>query len=110
MYKPPVNIKQYWNIVDTYWDDIYHILSLYLPTHMNQWIDGEPLQKSLGEYILELKETRNPRIVRAFNAAWFNAPDDYGIWNNASWGKFCDLCSEEWCLYEEREEEESEES
>jgi len=104
MYKPPVNIEQYWAIVDTCWDDINHILNLYLPTHMRQWIDGTALEKTLGEYLIELKETRNPRIVRAFNAAWWNCPEeDAGEWKHKSWYVLCDLCSEEWCLYEERE-------
>lgn len=102
-YKAPTNKKEYWEIVDTCWEDISHILNMYLPTFNNKWIDNTKLDKTLGEYILELKDSRNPRIVRAFNAAWWSAPDDIGIWDNPSWGKFCDLCSEEWCLHEERE-------
>jgi hypothetical protein len=102
-YKSPTNSIEYWNIVNTYWEDIRLILDLYLPTFKNQWIDGSELDRTLGEYIEILREEKNPRIVRVFNAAWFAAPDDMGIWNNSSWGKFCDLCSEEWCLHEEKE-------
>lgn len=105
-YKSPTNIKTYWNIVDTYWKDINHILNLYLPTFKNQWIDGSKLDCSLGEHIENLRKTQNPKIVRAFNAAWFNCPEESsGEWAHKSWGILCDLCSEEWCLHEEKEEE-----
>lgn len=104
-YKSPTNKQEYWKIVDTYWDDIFRILNIYLPTFSNKWIDETPLDKTLGEYIIDLKESNNPRIVRAFNAAWFAAPDSVGIWDHSGWGALCDLCSEEWCLYEEKESE-----
>jgi hypothetical protein len=104
MYKSPTNIASYWAIVDTYWDDINHIINIYLPTFSDKWIDGTKLDKPLGEYIIELKEAKNPRLVRAFNAAWWNCPEESaGEWNHKSWNVLCDLCSEEWCLYEEKE-------
>lgn len=102
-YKSPTNHKEYWEVVNNNWKDIRLIIDLYLPTFGTKWIDGSELDKTLGEYIEDLRVEQHPRLVRAFNAAWFAAPDDMGIWNNASWGKFCDLCSEEWCLLEERE-------
>lgn len=104
MYKSPTNKLMYWEIVNNHWDDISHILNMYLPTFSNKWIDGTILEKPLGEYLEDLRKEQSPRLVRALNAAWWNAPDDMGIWENPSWGKFCDLCSEEWCLLEEREE------
>lgn len=107
MYKSPTNIKEYWSIVDSHWDGISHILNVYLNTAKNEWIDGIPLDKSLGEYILELKVQRNPRIVRAFNSAWWNCPDENaGEWAHKEWNVLCTLCSEEWCLHEEKEEDE----
>lgn len=109
MYKSPVNSKEYWEIINKYWDDIFHIINLYLPTFQNRWVDGTPLDKSLGNYIIELKNSQNPRIVRAFNAAWWNCPDENsGEWAHKSWYVLCDLCSEEWCLHEEKEPDEQE--
>jgi hypothetical protein len=102
-YIPPNNPQEYWLIVETYWNDIKHILNLYLPTFQAQWIDKTPLSVSLGEYIEELKNEHNPRLVRALNAAWFAAPDDIGIWSHKSWNVLCDLCSEEYVLYEPKE-------
>jgi len=104
MYKSPTNIKEYWNNVDEYWEDIVHILHVYLPTFSKKWIDGTDLDSTLNEHIQELRETRNPKLVRAFNAAWWTCPEDSsGEWAHKSWNIFCDLCAEEWCLYEEKE-------
>lgn len=102
-YTTPNNSQEYWQIVDDNWNDIKHILNLYLPTFQAQWIDKTTLSISLGEYIEELKNAQNPRLVRVFNAAWFAAPDDIGIWSHKSWGILCDLCSEEYVLYEPKE-------
>lgn len=75
-YCSPTNSKTYWDIIDTNWDNISHILNIYLPTFRSFWIDKTPLSKNLGEYIVELKETRNSRIVRAFSAAYWNIPEE----------------------------------
>lgn len=104
MYKSPTNAREYWDNVNAYWEDISHILNVYLPTFKNRWIDGTPLDKTLGEHIIELRETRNPKLVRAFNAAWWNCPEENsGEWAHKSWLIFRDLCAEEWCLHEEKE-------
>jgi len=104
MYKTPTNAAQYWQNVDAYWEDLIHILNVYLPTFNKRWIDSTLLDKTLGEHIIELKETRNPKLVRAFNAAWFNCPhDNAGEWAHNSWNILCNLCSDELYLYEEKE-------
>lgn len=103
-YKSPVNKQEYWAIVDTYWSDINHILNMYLNTFSDRWIDGSKLEISLGEYLIELKETRNPRLVRALHSAWWSCPEENaGEWQHPNWNKFVSLCLEEWCLIEERE-------
>jgi len=103
MYKPPVNRTQYFAIVNEYWKDILRILNLYLPTFHNKWIDGSKLNVSLGEYVIELKEAQNPRIARVFNAALWNIPDDLPNNEIPSYCQFYDLCVNEWCLIEEKE-------
>jgi hypothetical protein len=105
-YKSPSNPKEYWAIVDYYWNDLNHIINIYLPTFAKKWIDNSiiPLDKTLGEYIIELKETRNPRLVRILNSAWWNAPDEKCCeGEHKSWNVLCDLCSEEYVLYEPKE-------
>ena len=105
MYKSPTNKKEYWEIVNNYWTEIESILNNYLPTFNNKWIDKTDLNKSLGEYINELRENQNPRIVRAFNAAWFACPEENsGEWKHKGWNVLCNLCSEEWALIDEKEE------
>lgn len=105
MYKSPTSRKTYWDIVNACWEDIRHIMDLHLPTFGNKWIDGTPLDKTLGEYIEELRIEQNPKLVRAFNSAWWNCPEENsGEWAHKSWNEFYVLCSEEWCLFEEREE------
>ena len=103
MYKSPVNIQEYWDIVNKHWDNIFHIINIYLPTFQNRWIDGTSLDKSLGDYIIELKESRNPRIVRAFNAAWWNIPESIPTNEIPSWTQCYDLCVMEYRLYEDME-------
>lgn len=105
MFKSPTNIKEYWTIVDDHWSDLKHILNVYLNTSAKQWIDGTVLDTPLERYLSDLKEERNPRLVRAFSAAWFNCPEENsGEWAHQAWNVLCILCSEEWCLHEEKEE------
>lgn len=104
MFKSPVNKAEYFAIVDNYWNDISFILNMYLPTFGNQWIDGTPLDKTLWEFLLLLKDTRNPRLARAFSAAYWNCPhENGGDWCHNSWSAFRTLVIEEWCLHESKE-------
>lgn len=104
-YKTPTTISQYWNTIFEHWNNINHILNVFLPTFNSQWIDGSKLDKTLGEYIIELKDTKNPRIVRAFNAALWNMPIETGEWDYPGFEVLKDLCYNEQFLYEEKEEE-----
>lgn len=102
-YKSPTNAKEYLNIVDAHWDDLFHILNVYLPTFARYDIDNTliPHNKTLGEHILELKKVRNPRLVRMLNAGWFACPDyKASEGEHTGWNILCDLCSEEYVLYE----------
>jgi hypothetical protein len=104
MIKSPTTCEEYWFLVDVYWKQLQRMINLYLPTFHKKWITGESLEKTLWEYIVELKETRNPRIARVFNACWFNVPSDNsseGI--HEGYHVLCLLCTEEWALIEGRE-------
>lgn len=103
MYKPPTNKQSYFAIVDAYWSDISHVLNVYLPTFHNVWIDGTKLNTTLGEYIVCLKETQSPRIARVFHAALWNIPEDVPNNEIPSFTQLYDLCVNEWCLIEEKE-------
>jgi hypothetical protein len=74
--KSPTNPNDYWRVVDDNWDVIFYILNVYLPTFRKVWIDKTPLAITLGEYLLELKAARNPRLARALSAAWWAVPEN----------------------------------
>ena len=59
-YKSPTNKTQYWNVVYEYWEDLYKLMNIYLPTFLNYWIDKTKLKTSLGNYLIELKNNKNP--------------------------------------------------
>lgn len=103
-YKSPTNRIAYWKVIDDNWDDINHILNVYLPTFLNKWIDGTRLDCSLGDHILKLKEDRNPSLVRAFSVALYNMPEDVGVWNYAALNKMQDLLLNEVYMHEDKEE------
>lgn len=103
IYKSPLNAFQYWNIVEIYWNDIFRILNLYLPTFSKKWIDGNQLDITLGDFLIQLKEDKNPRLVRAFNAAIWEIPLEIGEWDYPSLNILKDLCYNECFLYEEKE-------
>jgi hypothetical protein len=96
--------ETYWKAIEDNWEDLEKILHIYLPTFKREWIDQSPIKTTLGEYLIELKNTRNTLLIRAFNAAWFAAPDDIGIWSHTAWGLLCNLCAEEYVILEPKEE------
>jgi hypothetical protein len=94
-YKTPTNKAEYWTTVDMYWDDLFSILQTYLFVNLNKWIDQTDLPKTLEDYLLELKETKNPKLARAFNAAWYNIPEEKVCEEIPAWAQFYDLCTKD---------------
>lgn len=103
-YRSPTTISSYWNAIDENWNDIKHVLDVFLPTFGNRWIDGRRIDLSLGEYMGVLKEDRNPLLMRALSAALYNAPDDVGIWDYPVMAVMQDLLVNENYAHEDREE------
>lgn len=98
------NSKEYWELIYTHWNDLFVMFNIYLPTFQNKWIDGSILNISLGDYLLELKENKNPKLVRALNSVMWNCPEENsGEWAHKVWPILYSLCVEEDCLFEERE-------
>jgi hypothetical protein len=82
---------------------------MYLPTFQKRWINGEPLKVSMDEHLVELRDARNPKLVRALHAAMWNVPDENrGEWFHPCWGILVDLTTNEWCLIEDKEDVEDE--
>lgn len=96
--------EDWWNTVDDSWNDILkifnHVFELHTPAHETP---GDSKSRATGRDMLDevfyLKERRDSKLARYFHAAWGLASDTYAH-SVSGWGSLCDLCSEEWALYE----------
>ena len=100
------NKSDWWDTVNKYWFQLREILGMYLPMDANKDLRGTILQKSLFYHVENLKECKDIELARYFHAAWGAAPDSPSIHFVPGWGKLCDLCSEDYVLYEDLIEEE----
>lgn len=98
-YKTPTNKTEYWEVLYSNWDSIYLLLKVFLSTEHNKWIDGSNLDEKLGDYLVKLKDSKNPRLIRAFNAAYYNAPDTVNSYTHPGWAILYDLCTKEKVIY-----------
>lgn len=95
------NYDDWWKLVNDNWQYLFRILDMYLPLNEHTTYDGQIIEESLAAHITILKEIGNNDLVRYFNRAWMNAPDNPSIHHIPAWEILCDLCSEEWALYPE---------
>lgn len=93
--------EDWWTTVEDHWDDLQNILKQFLPTEEYQDVEGNITSKPMFEIISNLKKKQDADIARYLVAAWAAAPDTYQIHKIPGWSVLCDLCSEEWCLYDE---------
>jgi hypothetical protein len=94
----------YWALVDDCWQQLLeivgHHIQLDAPAHEKPGEGDSPMTgRNVLQELGHLKKTRDPKIVRYFNAAWCMASEAY-CWSVDRWGDFCDLCSEEWVLHD----------
>lgn len=87
-YSYPKTREEYWNIVDAHWENLYNILTSFLPREQLKEAD-------------DLRLNKDRRIVKLFNDAWWNAPDNRSIHSIPDWHILCDLCSESCVLADE---------
>lgn len=95
----------WWSEVDANWEHlqeiVFHHLQYNHPAYVEPGNDKtEETGRNIGEELEWLRESRDCRLARYLAAAWSLASDAYA-WSVPGWGEFCDLCSEEWVLYEE---------
>lgn len=95
--------NDWWNGIDKHWTVLRDILYMFLPVTKNETYEGEILTYPLSKYIEELKENKDRNLARYLNAAWSAAPDSPRIHSIPGWGVLCDLCSEEYVLYDDEE-------
>lgn len=97
----PTTKDEWWQLLEDRWEQISDILHMFLPMWEHHDIWYTPTVPSMDGVVENLRIFRNPEIARYLNAAWASAPDDSSIHSIPGWGALCNLCSEEWCLYEE---------
>lgn len=89
-YHYPKTKEEYWNIIDSHWENLYNIMVRFLPKEKLAQADNFRLSK-------------DSRLSSLFNDAWWNAPDSRSIHTIPSWHVLCDLCSESHLLGDESE-------
>lgn len=105
----PKNKEEWWNNVDKAWPELRNIIRRYLPVNNYEKINPDEHSEKLVVFselpmidvIHDYKDHRNPALARYFQATWMTAPDDPEIHHIPGWGVLCDLCSEEYVLYDE---------
>jgi len=108
MRKPIASKEDWWNLVDSTWDDlreiVFHHISPWAPAHEAPGDAASPRTGRIVEDELEhLRATRDKRLHCYLNVSWCMASDSYA-WSVANWGAFCDLCSESWVFQEASDE------
>ena len=121
----PKTKEEWWRSVDDNWFDLEYIILNFYPNQKdfpekgwpvnntpqaacNQIIqelrDKHPIWKSqdyFKAYINHLKETEDLKLDNIFQSSWFGMPESSGVRELPSFFIFCDLCSENYVLYEE---------
>lgn len=97
--------QDWWNAVEEHWDNLLNIIGdqidLYsLATEQPGKYDSELTGRTILQELAILKNNKNPKLVRYFAGAWCIASEAYA-WSKPSWGTLCELCSEEYLLYDE---------
>ena len=100
------NKNDWWTLLESNWDNILNIASDQLDVNSLAFeIPGNPESKMTGRNVLQemnhLKIIKDSNISRYLNAIWGLASDAYARENRRGWKIICDLCSEEYVLYEE---------
>ena len=92
----------WWETVEQYWDALVRIvgdqMDLLHPAYKHPGTEtSEPTGRNIADELEWLKEHKDARLARYFQAAWGLSSDSYA-YNVPAWGIFCDLCSEGWVL------------
>ena len=99
----PETKDEWWQFVEENWTELLSILHKFLPVYNRERISREgkveEINHTMVEEIKVLKNNKDSHLARYFSAAWMAAPDRPGIRNIPGWFVMCDLCSEEYVLY-----------
>lgn len=97
--------KDWWKLVNDHWHNLIKIIAHHIDmNHVAYVAPGDERTPYTGRTVekeLEfLRSSKDTKLARYFHATWGLASEGYA-WTVPSWNVLCDLCSEEWVLYEE---------
>lgn len=104
----PTTKAEWWSLVNEHWDNLWEIFLMFVPNHDFDWGSDVFVESKEPDVLTKIQRAKEARdghaLARHLNAAWATAPDDRSIHSIPSWGVLCDLCSEEYVLYQDEEE------
>ncbi len=95
----------WWAAASEHWDWLLAIIAHHMDVNSPAYdppgrAEGKLTGRTILEEVLHLRETKQGKVLcRYLNAAWGLASEAYA-WSVPAWGVLCDLCSEEWALYD----------
>ena len=109
LYHYPRTSEEWWDNVNTYWSDLLDIILRYIPDDITNFDRDEVtsiensffLVEKTAVYLTKLKESKNIELDNWLQKTWASAPDNGSIHLNKGWEVLCDLCSENYVLYEQ---------
>jgi len=87
MYSYPTTKEEWWNIVNKYKKNLLELINKFNYKELE-----------LSKILIENKDNN---ICRILHDTWFKAPDKSWIHELQGWEQLCDLCSEDYLLYED---------
>jgi len=96
----PKTKDEWWNLVYENWPDLLGILNLYVGMNDNEDINGNITLCKRSEEVERMRHSKDVRLASYFTRAWGNAPDKSFIHNIPGWNLLCDLCSEDYVLFD----------
>lgn len=109
----PETKQEWWEFVDTNWDDLKNLIETFHPARKNApqleitAERAEVIRRVICKDIVELcdyeklKQEKDDRLLDVFNQTYWGIPESTSSWNYNGFGLICDLCSEGYVLYEE---------
>lgn len=109
----PKTKQEWWEFVDTNWDDLKNLIETFHPARKNtpeMTITAsrtEELRKVFAGEFTELadyekmKEERDTKLANVLDETYWGIPESTDAWCFTGFGLLCDLCSESYVLWEE---------
>jgi len=96
--------EDWWHAVNVHWEYLLNILAHQMDmdyvAYETPGDDSSPaLERTIFQEVVHLRGEKDKKLAKYFHAAWCLASETYA-WSVPGWGTLCDLCSEDWVLYE----------